>query len=512
MARARDEALSLLDLRPGDLEMQYVASGILIDAGASLQELSTVDTGIDLVEKLLCRTDDSSGLIALKYNLSNGYAARAAILRNAEKDKEADDALQKQKLLLQAILLREADTPAYLLPRVLTNYANLMDYLGRSFEAVDYFIKALLLAPEHPVAMANCSHTIWRLIAFSGSHQRSNAREAWRLLNNACEFKEEIVKIAGPDALRAYRQRLVELEAEIDAHFKGGVHGHTSNSRCGVHGANEEDWRGMLAADRLILTFCHFPEHACAHVGDDAFFERLIDNIPINWRRFRKLAHGLNGIKEDFAAARYIYYHRLDEAAQLAQRGALTMYADTLDYSEFGLGSGLLKASFRLAVDCFDKIAVFLADYLGLQQGKRFVNFNNVWFAGASPKKRKLNHELARLMKDNEFLRALRDMQQDWWRQEFPGRLKDTRNAATHRTLVLSWLASDLDVDEHGLAWSAEDLEKATLLLLRSLKAAILYVIAFVNFKEARRARDTAGILAPLPFSLGVGMADQMSC
>jgi hypothetical protein len=101
------------------------------------------------------------------------------------------------------------------------------------------------------------------------------------------------------------------------------------------------------------------------------------------------LTRTLNLLKEDYATARYLFYHPENAPEGLSPYSSVTYYGEALFDSgeDFGLVPGVKKTSLRLAVDCFDKIAVFLNEYFKLEHQSKRYNINNMWFDDLSYKK-----------------------------------------------------------------------------------------------------------------------------
>jgi hypothetical protein len=251
----------------------------------------------------------------------------------------------------------------------------------------------------------------------------------------------------------------------------------------------------MVVQTRVIweLLSCNqLPLSSLDEARDDAFFDTLRYGLSEEDRKWSiDLIYILNAIKEEFVSARYLFYHSKDEQRVLAQRNSMTHYGDPEGSAEFGLISGLLKTSFRLSVDLLDKVAAFLVLYFDLGDPSKNYNFNNVWFKDRDPKKNVLHPVFAARLQDNYPLMGLRDLQKDFHLQEFPGKVKDTRNAAVHRWLTLHWLPVE-EGKGQSTSWNLDDFFSITLFLLRQAKGAILLLVAAINIEERRRkAEDT---------------------
>jgi hypothetical protein len=199
---------------------------------------------------------------------------------------------------------------------------------------------------------------------------------------------------------------------------------------------------------------------------------------------------------EEYILARYFFYYpHLDDAAEYVDM--ISFYAETTATTEsFGLSPGLNKVSFRVAADCFDKIALCLNIYFQLGHEESRLNFNKIWFEGLNPAREVLNGKLSQVMQFNSFLRALRDIQKDWFLKMFPpGDLKGIRNALTHSKFVLHSLDSENDDDAAEILitpkqdWSVNEFREVTIFLLRLIKSAITYLVCAIMLEEEEKLK-----------------------
>lgn len=509
----------LLAQMPDSLAVRSVCAGILIDCGTALGNLEAVNLGISFIEDILESVSGLSGesLVNLHYNVSNGYATQASLYQNTGDTEAATKAFQKQKYYLQSALLSKEEIDSNLLPNIITNYANLLDRLGRTVEAIDHYYDCLAIAPKHPVAMGNCSYSLRRVFNIYTKYNPKLLYEAWRLLSEACQLQIEVVELAGTHVLSYYSRNLEELEQTISTIHPDGVEGLENwiTEFDEVH----TFWKPsallkQIQADRLLLTINPIPSNCPSEYKDDIFFESMVVPLDDDGNRwFQSLCHSFNNIKEDFATARHLYYQSKSQDRDIIEVSSITSYMDTLDYADFGLRSGFLKSSLRLSADLLDKCAVFLNLYLELGHPEDQVSFGNFWYNKRKYDKGYLPEIKDRLL-SNQFLAALYDLQRDLFEGRYPFPFKYLRNEATHKRLVLSWYGS---LDEEIKSYSLSNFQEITHSLLRVVKAAIIYVVGTVMLEEKDRelTRQTIGsehLVAPsgLPFRISVGLSDRV--
>ncbi len=490
VARARE----VLASEPNDKNIRYNAAGFFIDSGRVLKDLETVDEGIALIEGLLDRKDDSKPeyLISLKYNLSNGYDARSNILRGKGNELGANEALNKAKALLQSILINKKLIRKDAVASVMVNYAKMLYQHGRIIEAIDWNYDCMKNY-NSAISKANCGVQIKNILRVSGKHTAKNVHEAWKLLSSACELKDEILSDSGKESLEWFKAQLQELVGEMEDNFDGGLKTIKKYAahRIKVHGRpHVEKWLESVRQDRLLLTLNQNPLNSVEECLDDLFLESFVSiGGQKGIERFRELAYILNTIKEDYVTARYLFYHSEEAKGELSQRGVITNYVNAFDDADFGVLIGIMKASFRVAADCLDKIAIFINRYFELGNSNEHVNINNIWYKNKDTKKREIHPSLSGLLDSNIFLRALRDLQGDWFLRKFPSPLKTVRDSATHREMVLYW-RRPVNPKTTDIKWDSDDFRTQTLFLLRMVKAAIIYTVCALTIEEQRKSEE----------------------
>jgi hypothetical protein len=507
-AESVDAIRDLIAIDSEDINVCICASAQLIDAGTALNDISLVEEGSAMIERVLAEFPDSRErmLIQFQYNLSNAYAAKYQFYRKQGATAQAEENLQQQKHLLQSILLRREHIPADLEPAVLANYANTLDHLNRTFEAIDQYLDCLRIEPTHGLAMGNCAAAIRRIVFMTEQHRLSNLQACWDLSYEAVAKPTTVLEWSGPEALEHLEEAHRRLRHEIEQGLTGGLAAldEFRQHRDADHPTQPSpEWIEQVRQDRLLLTLRQLPLDSVHETLDDAFFDSLTYGMSDGERsKSIELIHLFNAIKEEFVTARHLYYLADSREESLTSRNDVTLYGDPEGDAEFGLISGLLKAAFRGSIDLLDKIAVFLAQYFELEGSPDRFNFNNVWFEGRNPKKGLLHPKLeAALSAGNYPLVGLRDFQRDFFRQEYPGPVKSTRNAAVHRWLRLSWLPIEQG-SQDGRSWNLDDFSELTLFMLRQARAAILLLTAAVNIEERHRKaseEDPRRVAIPTP-------------
>ena len=155
------------------------------------------------------------------------------------------------------------------------------------------------------------------------------------------------------------------------------------------------------------------------------------------------------------------------------------------------------KVSLRLSIDVLDKIAFFVRDYCAVSSiEQRHVNFRNLWAARAS--RLKLRPELA--ARRNPFLFALFDLALDLGRNGDYARIYDHRNALTHRYMVVHDMISSGQANDHVPRIQIEEFLEEVIFAMQLTRAAVMYLIMFVDLEEGReRSKSRYGLIPGIP-------------
>lgn len=509
-------AKHLLSQAPDNPDLQLHCTAIFIDCGSTLKDIEAIELGISLINDLLQKDEFPSHVNqVLRYNLSNGYASLASLHQASGSDEAMLEAFQNQKQLLQSVLLEKESLPDELLPNAITNYANILDQLGRTVEAVDHYYDCLRIVPNHAVAMGNCGSALQRLLNISVAHNPKILYEAWWLMKKANQLKPDLIRLSGEHAFLHCQNALANFEKYLESVVPDGYKGIEKQITEfeTVHTWEPSPMLTQLESDRLLLTVNPRLSNCPTEYTDDICFENIVLATDDSGQKlFCTLSHSFNHAKEDFATARYLYYQSQSQEAALIEASTITSYIDTLDYADFGLRSGFLKSSLRLAADLLDKCAGFINLYLNLGHPEDFVTLKNLWYVDRSRKKG-LHPEVKLRLRSNQYLHALWDLKTDLFLGKYPAPFNDLRNDTTHKRLVLSWYGS---LDETDSSHSLREFQKNIRFLLRMAKAAIIYTTGIVMIEEQQRKlkyqnlegkkRTTPG----LSFRVGLGLSDEV--
>ncbi|MDD5188645.1 MAG: LA2681 family HEPN domain-containing protein [Methanoregula sp.] len=209
------------------------------------------------------------------------------------------------------------------------------------------------------------------------------------------------------------------------------------------------------------------------------FIEKLDDEHIVN----RHITF-LNQIKQDFVLARYLLIQSQFRSTVIDTIDNDVTLFDPLEYSIHNAYIELLKLSLKLTMDTFDRIAQFVREYCGIKKpSAKNTHFRTIWTQGKVHDT--LRPELA--LRKNIFLLALFDLSLDLRDNGYYQEIYECRNAITHRFLVVHEIMTPEDNTNVTSRICREDLLDTTITAMQLLRAAIMYLILFVDIEEKKK-------------------------
>jgi hypothetical protein len=381
----RDPLSALVRMKEFDAllgsDIHYAAfrPGVLIDAGASLDDPILIQEGVDELAALL---DAGHPRIqawrrSLFYNLGNGYSELTIRKRRPGHDPD-DLLLQKTKhAFREAIAANNGDGNLHLEAEIFTNYGNALSACGRHYEALLAYDEALRAEPTHSMALGNKGIELSHYAYLSRQHAGLLLAESYELLRTA----------AGDQGLdhRGLAEARAMFAARLDAleslYFEEREHLQSARAKqeADIGRTREEQHHHQFAADNgLYLNLCVHDWPCTEKHADGLFFLEYVAPVDDPYAVYR-LARYFNQAKEDYATARYLFAEAARPTPRRQRLSDWTHYADVLEYADYGLTGGLAKTAFALAYNILDKIAVFLKWDLDLPESEEDITFRKVW-------------------------------------------------------------------------------------------------------------------------------------
>jgi hypothetical protein len=470
-----------LTLSDPKLQLQTYSDigGVMIDVGTSLRDEGMVARGTEHTEYALSKAQHPVARVHLLYNAANGHSALWNIRRQSRFISGTIDAshIRSKDLYREAIRLLDNDpglVPPELKRELLVNFANMLDGIMRSVEAIAFYDLALGIDPSMGMALGNKGITLNALSRLAHGHTHQFVLTARELLLKAiqCPLVEPAISdfkatLAGIDDLIA-RHGEFRPEPQEEKTSHGPFH-QFLREFCARHSLyltpstvlGRPEW--SVYGDPLYITGMH------TALDDDTKFDRCITF--------------LNQIKQDYVLARYflVQSQYKSDVVETIDRDVALYYP--LDYSMHSAYIQLLKMSFRLAIDVLDKIALFVRDYFGVGSiSEERVNFRTFW--AETPTSTTLRPELA--SKQNWFLLALFDLALDFRKGGAYEWMYQKRNILTHRFLALHDVVQPTGKDGDIPRAQINDFVLDCLTAMQVARAAAMYLILAVEVEEGK--------------------------
>ena len=472
-----------------DINFAGNKGGFLIDIGSRLGDTELVRQGIASIGELLPRAREQSRPV-LVYNLANGYAALHSIARREPGFSfDPDDTpLREAKRRYRDALAGSEHLDANQRSGLRVNYGNCLASLGRSLEAISQYDAALRHAPDHPMAWGNLGVELERFAFVARDLAILRAANEGLLKALADHSLEQMGEDWGRPGFEKAQQRIARLLSEV-GEDTALVRPEAPKTTTPYHQAYSE----FCVKHELFLNFC-LKDRPCDRVAEDAVSLSLATSLDDN-TTYPRLARLVNEIKERYAVARLLLFEVCNPPFDTQPYDEMTYYADNLDYAVYGISPAKLKLAFESAYNILDKLAFFVNAYLDLGIEERLVNFQRLWKETKTAPLRP-----AIVERGSWHLYGLYDLSTDLAPTGYLEHLRLTRDYLTHRYLVLHveelhWLTS---ADGAGYHSGYRQLLRDTIELMRLVRSAVIYVIAFIDQEEHARRHQVEKPIAPM--------------
>jgi len=468
--------------------VSYTVSGLLIDIGGALENEELVKEGVDILRKDFEAVVDYDAPTA-HYNLANGYYALFLfkLMRDGYIGCFEKTELDQARIHYRKALEYDVQDTVFM-SKIWVNLGNCFDTLGRVLDALQCYEKALELKPDHGIALGNKGLALSYYAAVAGKHQGTFLTEAYSLLSKALQLG------VPPEKASTFSKYLEDISEQFPD--KQILNRSPEYPGYTIEASSEFDrfLQEFCLANKLYLNICNFCQRCDAAIGDTAVIRKMI--VPVDKDSYLHFSAYLNQIKQDYVTARFLLVLSKYKGLDLDFVDKYVRIINTLDYSLHNIYIQLLKTSFKVFYDILDKIACFINDYLELGISETKIKFHTIWYSDWKTKK------IREKIKDTRSycLNALFDIHREFEKDRPYEKLRNTRNALTHRFVNIRMFQED----EEDMT---EDIfVEQTLELARIVRNAIIYLLQFVYVEENRKEAKTKGILLP---RLAVELSDR---
>lgn len=462
---------------------------------------------IEMLEQSLAECDllieemDSYNCSILYFYKANCYSA----IRTIEKQFQDDTwDWHQEKRILEILNLRQAikedgfeQLEDLMKCKILTNLANSLSSLGRVIEANKYYERALAQIDNFAMGIGNKAIGLFHYAQhlYDGGHAGAFFfyinKELSRFDTESLLWDCGIQK----DALTAFHKYKKYTDGILnDIQFN---HNFDFNNFSLGEGEDEQDYREWCLKNKLFINPLNDLLQAKIAATDIFHLPDHIYNINED-PRFPKY---FNILKQELITSRYMLYEF--GAMQLDHLSDNDVFLENgLDGVEFGYRNELLKNSLRISYSIFDKIALFLNDYMKVGLKVDGLNFRNIW---GKYQNKKLELFPCFANNDNWPLRGLYFLSKDLYSPNFKDvaepearEVHEIRNMAEHRYLGIQEYAAQVDNTDYMKYITVDDLHSKALKMLSLAREGLIYLSLAMHVEESKHDEDDSELLAVL--------------
>jgi hypothetical protein len=320
--------------------------------------------------------------------------------------------MRQEARKLYAVAARGPHVPAVLATQALTNLGNALDKAHRWAEAYDAYVEALRVDATNGVASGCAAQVLWRCVRLGVGDRERVTTLAHAYGRHSHDNAETVLRYGGQHAVDTFAKLPVSEPSAVPPPIPAGL----------------DDYRSFVVRNRLVLT--PFVEAADMQQPrwDDLSIWHLTESIDAPHEPPALFAM-FNVMKEDFLLARQLAFSAVQ--GDVPDPG---VYADTLDYANYGTASAALRSAQRLALDVLDKIASALNDLLAIGASPTGVYFTNVWHQRDGSLRTAVEDEIEQ---GNVPLVALTEVREDLVSGGYLETKRSLRHSSTHRFTIV---------------------------------------------------------------------------
>ena len=386
--------------------------------------------------------------------------------------------------------------------QIRTNLASRLNTLGRPIAANAEWLKVLETNPRFAKALACRAQAIkfYAGLLYDPNHRPILLASAQSLFDKALDINALWESGDRDDVAPGLMEERRQI-AEILAHVKCDEEYDLDQGSLGKS-KRERSYRRWCLQERLFL-------NPLNEVYTDSLAARDVLHLPnhtYSLRESPRFPLYYNLMKQEYVSARYRLYRATHEDDPVfIMRDVLML--DCGEGQALGHYTEDLRSAFRSSYAIFDKIGLFLNDYLKLGMEARKVNFRGVWYG----KQNNDNTEIRRDLQDrrNLPLRGLYYLSKDLYDEYFKdvaephaAHLARLRQQVEHRFLSFQIYGDNESTETHQYMLT-DDFQESALHLLKMAREALIYVSLAMHVEEYSRKeshRKDNGKIAPPMF------------
>jgi tetratricopeptide (TPR) repeat protein len=381
-------------------------------------------------------------------------------------------------------------------PRMLTNFGNMYDALGRSVEAIDLYERALLIDPDFGMASGNKAYAVERLATIVGRYGESYLVYAYQLYMHALSNSDSVKKVGGQQSIKFFEQHSKAIHKYFsDKGKEGNLGKHLTHKPYDDSNLSKfvKFYTAFCVDNGLYLNLHIQDKLAQASIGDRVV-PRIITNTGDNEQEYVKnIMLRLNEVIEVFMTARMHLVRSQFTDEDFSNISQQTTLVNNLDYSVSNIYVGYLKSAYKEAFGVLDKIAILLNHYLELGLPEDRFYYHNVWYEDYDSYPDKPSIIFQNIKDEKHSLYGLYLLCSELKASKY----YSIRNDLTHR-----YLRVYRAVDGPKGTYAFEELTTITTEVLYKVKCAIIYITRFIESKERRKlSSKRSGFVPTIPLN-----------
>lgn len=480
-----NEALKLLKKADSkkDPKNTLIIPSLCIDIGFGLKREDLINRSINYLKEIQIEkipTKETQAMI--KYNIANGYSClyelnnKKSYEINSNENRLFDiknryieslnnlDSLNIDSLNKHNFIKLKTD--------ILVNLANVYNKIGRKYDALEYYEKALKIKPNHGMALYNKGITLFNYSNFV--EDRENI-----LADSYLYLKKS------KDSNNITHETSKKLEKKLSQFKKNNIEEFIKKRKNDEEFKNtDNDFNNFLIKfsleNKLYLNPCNFCQKCSDCIKDSFVIKSMIVYTDYDTTNdpFLILSSYLNQLKMDYVSSRFNLILSQYKEFDLNFVDKEVVLIDTLNNEKHNIKLQLLKNSFKNFFDIFDKIALFINYYFNLNNKEYKVNFKKIWYSKYKKNKKEINPKIKEI--NNQGLSALFDINQDIYEGNLQY-LSKMRNLLTHRFLKVNQINNLED------SINEEKLLESTIQLAKLTRNAIFYLLNLIEIEEKKK-------------------------
>lgn len=456
-----------MDRKYGDYPPHYFTfDGLISNLGHDQKSVTVLNCAIKRLKDKLKKGSNNKFI----YDLANTILSKADVLYDSNRGiKWLVDNLDGFHEARSEFLKVELDG-LYNYQQASTNTANILEKLGRNYEALHMYDRAIRADPSFGMALGNKAIALEYYIRLTPQLSLALLHHAYLLLEQAVK-DSRVSEIGGAGATAHFAHKLNTLHDFLE---ESGY-----DPSITIKIPKMSQYHHFVLKNNLFLNY-DFGYYYDKSSLRDSLFPTLVEEVLSEHYEKNKVMSKkiyfsfqiFNQLLEDFSTARYNYYSAL--CGKHERYDQYTNYVYTLDYTRHSLKYGLLKSSFSMLCNCLDKVAHLLRYYF--DKSEEFSVGNNIYFDWLTS-----NQFKNAIVKFNNFqLLALRSLAMDFKENGIYHRFKYLRNRVTHSFVNVNvGIGYDNEYDSFELTEDVliEQLKQ----LFMIVKSAMLYAVIGIS-------------------------------